>query len=237
VVLMVGRRRSGVDRASSERVKKRVAGFKRGLFLETKKALRKHGQRWFALMARQFRAPYTPYGQPNNNRTLHNRTNALRGSLRRRVVGTQLNNLGLKLTSSSIYAPMQEFGGRIRPRRAKMLAIPVGDALFPAGGRRYSSPQQFRNDPDVRFKKTDDGKLYLVRDVRGGGPTGLRATGREYLFALRKEVDIPGPMSRKRKMPSRLGFRENAIGQRPRRRLMIGLAKGVRNAIKAQVAG
>lgn len=230
-------RRGGVDPGSQARVTKRVAGLKRGMFIESKKELKKHGQRWFRGMVQQFRAPLVPYGTPNSNRTLHNRTNSLRGSLHHRVDGTRLPDLRLKVASSSPYAPRQEFGGVVRPKRAKYLAIPIDDALFPAGGRKYVSPEQFRNDPDVRFLKTKSGKLFMVRDKRGGGKYGFGVTDVEFLFAFRKKVDIPGPMSQRRKIPSRLGFRENAIGRRPRRRLMIGLAKGVRNAIKGVMNG
>lgn len=43
--------------------------------------------------------------------------------------------------TNSAYLPFLYRGGTIRPKNAKMLAIPIGPALTPAGVPRYASPR------------------------------------------------------------------------------------------------
>jgi hypothetical protein len=213
------RRRSGVNRSDKERLKRKLPSLGTALARRTKQALKTHGQVWFSRMARQFRAPLTPYGQVNTNRTLHNRSNFMRNSLRWRVTGTRLADLGLDLTSNHPGARLQEYGGVVRARRG-MLAIPIDDALTPAGVRKYGSP----TDPEIAdgfFLEIPSGLYYVRRTGRQRG-RGVETRGDlQFLFALRREVEIPGPRAPRRRQPSRLGFRENAIGKRAR----VGLRK------------
>lgn len=70
------------------------------------------------------------------------------GSLRRSVtskVGAVDHTLTIEIGSTqgpaTKYARIHEYGGTIRPIRAKLLAVPVGPALTPAGVPRYPSPR------------------------------------------------------------------------------------------------
>lgn len=67
-----------------------------------------------------------------------------------------------------VYAPIQEFGGRIVPKQAKMLAIPVGD--------RRGSPRQY-------------GDLVLIR-TKAGQVVLIDGTGQTQ-YVLKHSVTIP----------------------------------------------
>ena len=76
------------------------------------------------------------------------------------------------------YAAMQEYGGTIRPKRARWLTIPVGAALTPAGVPRYASA---REAGQLRFVPIDGARALLVRDRRGRS---------DILYVLRKRSTI-----------------------------------------------
>jgi len=220
--------RGGADKGDVARIKRRIPSFAVALNREWRSALRKHGDWWFGRMAERFRAPLTPYGQPNPNTTLHNRTGALRNSLHRSVFGTKLKDLGLRMWSDSPYARLQEYGGTIRPRAGKYLAIPIDDNLTPAGAPRHRSPRS----PEIskgRFLETSTGALFYVLDTDNDT---------KFLFALRKEVDIPGPGPQaRRKGPSRLGMRDMSLGPDSRRLLRRRIQVGARRAIRSSFGG
>ena len=232
---MVRRRKTEVTGAE-EVARKRLPSLGTALNRETKSVLRRHGDWWFGQMAERFRYPLVPYGTPNNNAGLHSRTGFLRNSLHKKVEGQKLRNLRLKLWSDSPYAATQEYGGVIRARRTKYMAIPIDDNLTAAGVPKVYSPRELMNDPDVRFVELSTG-LFIVRDKRGGGSTGLGRTDTEFLFALRKEVDIPGPESRRNKRPSRLGIRDTALGKESLNRLERRLIRGIGRAVAAATGG
>jgi hypothetical protein len=113
----------------------------------------------------------------------------LEGQIKRNIrridlidTGTLLNSIRYELTSSGSagilqvgswgvpYARIHEYGGVIRPKRAKYLTIPISER----------SKGNFISDFDIRFfrnPKTD--KLLAVDDVTG-----------EPLFVLKKRVTI-----------------------------------------------
>lgn len=219
-------RRNGLNRADYARIKRQIPSLAVALGREWKGALNKHGDWWFGRMADRFRAPLTRYGQENLNSTLHNRSGALRNSMHKKVRGTRLKDLNLRLWSDSPYARLQEYGGVIRPRGGGYLAIPVDDNLTATGQPRYRSPR----DPALsegRFLELPSGSLWFVLDTPGDV---------KFMFALRKEVDIPGPgpLARRRR-PSRLGMRDQALGIESknllRRRILTGARKAIRTAL------
>jgi hypothetical protein len=71
-------------------------------------------------------------------------------------------------------------GGTIRPRNAKYLAIPIGNALTPAGVSRYSSP---RDAGKLIFIISRAGNKLLVRKRVDGDL--------DPLFVLKSQVTIP----------------------------------------------
>lgn len=79
------------------------------------------------------------------------------------------------------YAAMQEYGGTVRPKRGRWLAIPTGAALTASGVPRYETARQV---PGLRFVSIDGARALLVRDV--GGRRGRS----EILYYLRRKVQI-----------------------------------------------
>lgn len=65
------------------------------------------------------------------------------------------------------YVALQEYGGTIVPKSAKNLAVPVNDALTPAGVPRKPGPR-------------DWGRLRFIPFRRGGNVVGALYTEREY---------------------------------------------------------
>ncbi len=79
---------------------------------------------------------------------------------------------------TSKYAKIHEFGGKIVPKKAKMLAIPINaqaDALIQQYGRT-------RNIPNLFVYKAKSGGLFLARSESGE---------LEVLFALKDSVQMP----------------------------------------------
>jgi hypothetical protein len=77
---------------------------------------------------------------------LRRRTGSLARSITGRGVivdGIPAMRVGVFRGPSLAYARIQEFGGRVLPKRAKSLAMPVGDALTPAGVAKWASPLDF----------------------------------------------------------------------------------------------
>lgn len=220
--------RGGLNKKDHARIKKQIPSLGVALAREWKGALRKHGDWWFGRMADRFRAPLTRYGHVNPHSTLHNRSGNLRNSLHKKVQGTRLKALSLRMWSDAPYARLQEYGGVIRARGGGYLAIPVDDNLTPAGKPRYRSPR----DPalsDGRFLELPSGTLWFVLDTPGDV---------KFLFALRKEVDIPGPGPQaRRKRPSRLGMRNQALGIESKRLLRRRIVVGARRAIVSALGG
>ena len=87
-----------------------------------------------------------------NTRTkLQVRTGALRRSIQNVVTGNDMNSLYGSVWSDMIYAPIQEFGGVVRPKNNKYarvpggpyINIPLGPNKTPAGVMRSTARQVF----------------------------------------------------------------------------------------------
>lgn len=96
------------------------------------------------------------------------RTRTLSKSVHVEVVQQSKDNAAVEVGTNLEYAAIHEFGGTIRPKSAKYLAIPVG--------ARTGSP---RRHADLKVRKTPKGNLLLVD---GGGVTQ---------YVLKPSVTIP----------------------------------------------
>jgi len=112
------------------------------------------------------------------------------GMLRRSIIGKVDGDSRIILSAGDgqrvRYAAIHEYGGTIRPKRGKYLAIPVGPALTSSGVARYASP---RDVPGLTFAQSRKGQPMLVQAQKAGrGKTG-RAAG-TVMFLLRRQVTI-----------------------------------------------
>jgi len=104
-------------------------------------------------------------------REIHRRTGRLAASISSRVeqeAAAVFARLGL-LTGGDLlaYAAIQEFGGTVRPKRAKVLTIPLAAALTPAGVPRFTAREA--SEQYLTFwHKQQDGDLILY-GYKGGG--------------------------------------------------------------------
>lgn len=156
--------------------------------------------------------------------TLRSRSGDLRRSLQKRVNGTSLDDLRLRLTSDGIsYARIQEFGGEVKPVRAQYLTIPVLGNVLPTGLARFPTAASLEREYGSRttFFRSRSGALFLgVRGVQSGraydtgGTAAPRAKrgGLAAFFVLKKGVRIP----------ARLGFHKTWNDLAPSRQ--VGLA-------------
>lgn len=147
----------------------------------------------------------------NLKRRLTVRTGMLRRSIRTDVGGTDLDSLRASIYSAGkvagrevVYAPIHEFGGTVRAKRAykgipggPYLNIPTDANKTPAGVMRYTAKTIFK-DYGGRVVKFKSGKYGVI--VTDGKSTIPRV-----MFTLHKRVHIP----------PRLGMREAANKQVP----------------------
>lgn len=92
------------------------------------------------------------------------------------IINTLLGSMGV------IYARIQEFGGVVRPKKSKYLAIPLGPAKTAAGVSRYASP---RDVAGLVFFKSKKGALLL--GMKTGAKKGARLVP---WFVLVKSVTL-----------------------------------------------
>lgn len=118
--------------------------------------------------------------EPFAGGNLHTRTAALKRGFHHAVSSTA-DVLRLIVANSEKYARIQEKGGVVVPKKAKALAIPIGEALTGAGVPRY--PGGPRSVPGLFLLKRAGKNALLVRKDAGGGITPL--------FVLVKSVTIP----------------------------------------------
>ena len=117
------------------------------------------------------------------------RSGSLAGSFSVTETGTTAATWSMTVGTTSKYAPMQEYGGTVRPVRKKWLTIPLDAALTPAGVLRAPAPDW--SDPGKKntfFKWSKRGNLILFKKTGKNQITPL--------FVLKKQV----------KIPARLGF-------------------------------
>lgn len=114
-------------------------------------------------------------GRPGLNRKSGN----LARSWVREVRGRKLADLQARFATRVKYAPIHEFGGIIRPVKARFLAIPLDDARVRGIA---ASPRDF---PDGFFMRSKGGKLLFGINQ---GETFVP------LFVLKRSVKIPARM-------------------------------------------
>jgi len=135
---------------------------------------------------------------------LHPRTGTLRRSFRFAVKGRHFWDTSVEIKSTAKYAAIHEFGGEIRPKRAKKLAIPLADAKTQAGVARWSSPLRVTlAGLNVRCVRTPSGGLFLVSF--GGHVPGTAKKAAKWLFVLRDVVRIPARMGLRDSLQKNLG--------------------------------
>ena len=90
-------------------------------------------------------------------------------------------------TNRMIYANILEEGGIIRPKVAKMLAIPIGKALTPSGVARFR-PRQITSSGYAHsfIKRSKAGNLILFGTNKRGAKISITP-----LFLLKDKVTIP----------------------------------------------
>ena len=155
-------------------------------FALLKEAFQKDGTEWDGAMQDRMRS-----GQH-----LVVRSGRTRGSLFNGVQGRSLATLKFRAFSMGIpHALALERGAVIRPRTAKMLAIPGKDNLSPDGIRTHSSARDFierhkKTVSFVRVKGSD--RVLVVWRPRGENRKKKKERGK-IMFVLVKKVIIPGP--------------------------------------------
>lgn len=199
---------------------------------ESRKALQRFGVRFTRDMAGRFRGytgkPVGPDGQ------LQTRTGSLRRSITFRTRGKSLADLGIDLLggaarggNAQVYARTHERGAVIRPRRAKRLAIPIGENLTGAGDARFPSARDFFQV----FGSSGTKEAFIVGSKRTPGNAVVmlkRGSGAVPMFVLTDQVTIPGPDTTGDK--GRLQFAGTAIKLLPY--LRDSIRRGFGDAIK-----
>ena len=139
------------------------------------RALNDDGREWEGDMIERMRSGVTSGGG------LRVRSGALRRSLGYRVTSrTQggTGGIGLRVFSAGVtYAPIQELGGVITPKRAKWLTIPLPPNMTPAGVTRLTAREVINKGGF--FATSKKGNLLIFN--RAGEPQ----------FVLKKKVRIP----------------------------------------------
>jgi len=114
-------------------------------------------------------------------RLLNVRSGRLRSSIAHRIEEAD-GEITAKIGTNVKYARIHEYGGTIRPKRAKHLTIPLGPALTPSGVARYTARELISNPGIGGFTRTF---------FRGRAIFGVRGAGRPVaVFALVDMVRI-----------------------------------------------
>ncbi|HUW12556.1 MAG TPA: hypothetical protein VM537_22710 [Anaerolineae bacterium] len=212
--------RTDRSRISGERLERLFRRLGPALVRSMARSFRLDAQEWKRGMADRFRAPlYIGPGNANPNKTLHNRTGALRNSLGTSVTtASDLKGTRLALFSAGVpYARVQELGGTIRSKRpGGYLTIPLEDNMTPAGVTRMSARRAI--DQGARFWESAGGNVFIVDDEEG--------PPRKFLFLLKKQVRI---------RPGRLGFFKTwkNMTESRRRRQRGHVIDAIREAVQA----
>jgi hypothetical protein len=175
-----------------------LANLPKALDAEMRRAFNAHGRFMTKEMVTK---RFTGYTGRTGDR-LQNRSALLRRSFKHEVVGGVGQSTPLTLVHYSAgvkYARLQEYGGTIKPKRAKWLTIPLPDALTGSGVQRYESARYlFENYPkQMAVVRSRSGRLFIVS--RGKPGTKPRKDSpMVWLYILKKES----------KVPARLGYRD-----------------------------
>lgn len=123
---------------------------------------------------------------------LNRRTGELARGFQTKVGGTSLKNLFAEIVNNVKYAMIHEYGGIIRPVKAKWLTIPLPKNQTASGVMRKSARRLF-----------SEGNAFIAKGVifeNRGKTKGGKDRKPVPMFALKKQVRIP----------ARLGFRQAA---------------------------
>ena len=128
----------------------------------------------------------------------------LQGSFNVHHDGKDLNSWEMAEYTTSPYARIHEYGGTVRPKRSKYLAIPLAAAKT-AGGDSRGGPRSFTN---TFFARSKAGNLILFQN-QGSKKKPLP------LFVMKKQVTLK----------PRLGFFEEWTANQKKR--ISDIAKGI----------
>lgn len=161
------------------------------LFKALEKRLSAYG-RWFASnkMARQV---------SGGGARLSRRSGSLAGSFGRDVTGKNLSDLRLTVFTTARYAPLQEFGGEVRPVARKYLTVPLDAALTAEAGATRSRAEGWGRERTF-VAEAADGRAYIFLRTGTPRPSGWKPGQDDPssvpLFLLTRKVTVP----------ARLGF-------------------------------
>lgn len=121
-----------------------------------------------------FKQQRTPEGDSWKKNTRGGQTLAKTGILKSSIT-TYTDNNSAAIGTNIPYARLHQFGGIIKPKRGKYLAIPLNEKF------QGSSPRDFNNTICIKVKEA----LFIVRKI------DKRGNGLEFLFKLQKEIVVP----------------------------------------------
>lgn len=186
---------------------------------ELKRGLNRSGLSFRNAMVDRLGAPYSNPHSAEDRLASRSGEKGLLGSFGYQVdgdfgSGRPLSLLGFSAGKS--YARIQEFGGEVRPTRARFLTIPTAGNLTGAGVARFPSARD--------FIQTHPGETFFLRTKRGARDS-LLLMWKKPNPASRKSSGVKGkdeaiPMfflTRKVTIPPRLGFRKTWAAQQPER--------------------
>ena len=118
------------------------------------------------------------------------------GALRRSITATSpikgpngiTGSVGPADDTVAKYAAIQEFGGTIRPKKSKYLAIPLPAARTASGAIMGKYNVRDLRTLDLTVIRSKAGNLLLVQRAKGGGKKASIVP----LFVLKREVHITG---------------------------------------------
>lgn len=127
---------------------------------------------------------------------LRTRTGKLKQGIQYRLRGKTISQLGLSMISRGPSVFLHEFGGTIKPKRAKYLTIPTREAMTRGGAVKGG----FRLTQRGGEHMTADGDpTFIIGDLGAKGTAGIYVDKGDNLiriYTLKKQVEIP----------ARLGF-------------------------------
>lgn len=179
------------------------------------RSLRQSANEWHRAMDKRTKGATRPDG-------LARRTGDLARSIQTKTTGAPPNLSSLKMRAVSAgvpYAPIHEFGGVVRPKRAKFLTVPASDNLTAAGVVRIPSAR----------------RLFASRSGKGRRPFVLRKGAKAWIVlpkANGKDLLFLWSLHKSVKIPARLGFFDTWEKYAParRRRFRRALASALRSS-------
>ena len=138
----------------------------------------------------------TPWPNGTTDKTLSMRSGNLIRAIKSSVAvkGTTVANLEGTIGAKVPYAAIQEFGGVIKPKTAKYLAIPLKAALDERGIPKKRSPREWEHTFVAMSK---NGNLIIFQ---------RRGTQIIPLYVLKSSVTIPARLGMRETIQSNMGF-------------------------------